>query len=998
MARKARHRISYVLPLPNSTGGHRLGVNSLAVDNDRSILYSGGRDGLICAWDVLPHRSETSEDDHQNHVSKQGTTRRAQVEAHTHWINDIALADNGSVLVSASSDLTVKAWRPSAEVQTTPETIGVHRDYVKCLATPDANATWVASGGLDHRVCLWDLQGGGQILEIDTTNEEKTAKGSVYAIGMGGGILASGGPESIVRVWDPRSGRRVTKFVGHTDNIRDILVSDYSDVIMTASSDQTVKVWSLTAGRCMHTFTMHADSVWSLHSDHPRLSVFYSSDRSGLVAKTTTLGTADVDEGRCVAICQEHGAVNKVVGTGTDVWTATLSSSINRWADIDIAANYPAQSLSRRFRPSSVGERSRTASSPKQDTFSPTSGPSEDPIPLRSVLHLSNLSFYPSFHQVNTDVNNTENTNTLSAGPQDSNDADFDVVTPLRSVPQESIDGQNGLIKHVMLNDRRRVLTQDTTGEVMMWDLVKCEPVQSYGRCDLDKVVEKVNTAESVANWCTVDTRTGRLACVLEEKHCFDGEMYADELPNSEGIEFREDQRINLGKWVLRYLFSALIDEEIRRDDAFRSTLISAQRSEAVRSPRMDAPRSIQLPSTLFPGWPSPANDTPGMTPRAVNGSYIPPTPGMAIGAATPAPQPRLAAPTDHQPLPSTDRSSPENKPSQYDLSRTSSERTGDYFSSVPEPPLARELAKINLSATTSRSQDNQSVSSSSEPDKEKETQGKEAAGSRFGMKFRMPFASKKLSRTTTADSSKPTMTVANEQAEVSEDSASTDGGGGEAVIEDNFFGVVQTIREAYIAWSKDPTGHSSMPAHITPSLPTETPVLKLPPATGIIIQEDRPDSGGIVDLYRGTVASMGEEADLIEKVAPVWLGDLLLRNHIPLKEVPKISFVLQPLDDSLPSIASPDGNVRLNANRMLRTRKILSYVAERLEPLPSGPVEGGRGEMKVEDYMELYCQNQLLHPKVTLATVRAHIWKGGGDVLLHYKAKTIDGGGPVAE
>ncbi len=406
-------------------------------------------------------------------MSKQGTTRRAQFQAHTHWINDITLAQSGSVLVSASSDLTVKAWRPSAEDETPPVTIGAHRDYVKCLATPDSNATWVVSGGLDHRVCLWDLQGGGQILEIDVAAEEKTVKGSVYAIGMGGGILASGGPESIVRVWDPRSGRRVTKFVGHTDNIRDILVSDYSDVIMTASSDQTVKVWSLTAGRCMHTFTMHADSVWSLHSDHPRLGIFYSSDRSGLVAKTTTLGTADVDEGLCVAVCQEHGAVNKVVGTGTDVWTATLSSSINRWADIDIAANYPVQSLPRRFRPSSAGARSRTASSPRQDTFSPTPGPSRDQIPLQSVLRLSNLAPFPSFHLVPTDANNAETTNSLATGAPANIDADADIVMPLRSVPKESIEGQNGLIKHVMLNDRRRVLTQDTTGEVMMWDLVK---------------------------------------------------------------------------------------------------------------------------------------------------------------------------------------------------------------------------------------------------------------------------------------------------------------------------------------------------------------------------------------------------------------------------------------------------------------------------------------------------------------------------------------------
>lgn len=48
---------------------------------------------------------------------------------------------------------------------------------------------------------------------------------------------------------------------------------------------------------------------------------------------------------------------------------------------------------------------------------------------------------------------------------------------------------------------------------------------------------------EAVAPWCSIDTRTGRLAVVLEEYNCFDAEMYADELQLEEHIEFREDQR-----------------------------------------------------------------------------------------------------------------------------------------------------------------------------------------------------------------------------------------------------------------------------------------------------------------------------------------------------------------------------------------------------------------------------------------------------------------------
>jgi len=51
---------------------------------------------------------------------------------------------------------------------------------------------------------------------------------------------------------------------------------------------------------------------------------------------------------------------------------------------------------------------------------------------------------------------------------------------------------------------------------------------------------------DSVANWCQVDTRTGRLAVILEENYCFDAETYADELKFDEEAGFREDQRSEL--------------------------------------------------------------------------------------------------------------------------------------------------------------------------------------------------------------------------------------------------------------------------------------------------------------------------------------------------------------------------------------------------------------------------------------------------------------------
>ena len=59
----------------------------------------------------------------------------------------------------------------------------------------------------------------------------------------------------------------------------------------------------------------------------------------------------------------------------------------------------------------------------------------------------------------------------------------------------------------------------------------------------MDDVELEVNTTESVAHWCTIDIRTGRLSVILEPGRCFDAEIYADEAQLADYSQIREDQR-----------------------------------------------------------------------------------------------------------------------------------------------------------------------------------------------------------------------------------------------------------------------------------------------------------------------------------------------------------------------------------------------------------------------------------------------------------------------
>lgn len=81
------------------------------------------------------------------------------------------------LVVSASSDRTIKAWRPYSENSKTVHTIGTHTDYAKCL-TYASQPGWVASGGLDKKINIWDISQSKAVVSIDAGPSNHYADGT----------------------------------------------------------------------------------------------------------------------------------------------------------------------------------------------------------------------------------------------------------------------------------------------------------------------------------------------------------------------------------------------------------------------------------------------------------------------------------------------------------------------------------------------------------------------------------------------------------------------------------------------------------------------------------------------------------------------------------------------------------------------------------------------------------------------------------------------------
>ncbi|TPX70229.1 hypothetical protein SpCBS45565_g01958 [Spizellomyces sp. 'palustris'] len=903
-------------------------------------------------------------------------TLRRSFQHHSDWVNDIVLCNHNQHLLSASNDRTI--YVTSTTAPSSPIMIGHHSDYVKCLAY-SKHRGWVASGGLDHRILLWDLgegrghQGG---LSVSDTAEvvlnETSPKTSVYALACNpaGNVLVSGSPDKIVRVWDFAQGKNVMRLTGHTENIRSALVSDDGKWVLSASSDATIKLWSLAMPhRPMVTYTHYEDSVYCLYSSHPDLDTFWAGGRDGWVTKlsrrrmveSSALSSRSVDDELvdCVAICKETGPVNKIVAINDMyIWTATAGSSVKRWRDV------PFQHV-QLAKPGMV-----------HDTTDET-----DPviIPLNAIIRpptaLDDAASMRSYRPFSTYSVDTFATGGVSLIPLRGEEEEEPPIEPAWKEPDGIVQGAPGISKCIILNNRRHIITLDTEGEVAMWDIIQCVKLKNFGKLDFEEVVKRTNTVEWVANWCSVDTHNGVLTIHLDESKCYDAEVYHDECGVSAKAP-NEEQRVNLGKWVLTYLFRNFINAWYSP----RRSSLDPTGASPPRPPDNERPSTISMPSQTFEGDLLRVH----MTPSVVSPTIMEATTGYFDGESmrksvdtvgsvsasltTESMKSVRSEPVLSIPLP------PESVPPPAAFSAANSLTS---LSSIPSTDLGPKSAPPDMEALPTPNP----PSPPSRPSTPPSVPPSPSAGDRT-QSFMDKFKFHVRRRTSSSKSEefehgkkKGIDRNGSKGSRMGSAKREDEGENGDYRDQDE-----RPPRETLPALPHPPLRTDSITSHINT---TETPPLRLPPALPVLISiEESSEAATYLDIYRGMVGAMGwvEELTRVEKSLPPWVFETVVEGKpLTIKENSKLSFGLSPMDNME---ELPGGNPRLSANRMLRIRKLSAYVIERLGlDVPSG--------LKPEEFVQIWCGEECLQPDMTLATVRHCVWKGGGEVGLKYRMKT---------
>lgn len=548
----------------------------------------------------------------------------------------------------------------------------------------------------------------------------------------------------------------------------------------------------------------------------------------------------------------------------------------------------------------------------------------------------------------------------------DSDSDDDTPAVPVFQEPEETIVGKVGIVNIFLCNDKRRVISEDADGVVTMWDITKCRKLRSWAPEPsmnstgaaaaagpslylsddtgvksknplFQQVVAQENTVEFAGTWCFLDNKTGAITVHLEENRCFDAEAYWDELVLPPIPEMREEMRVNIGKWVLAYLFQnfrhGCLYPNMPRPVQPRLTFSGSvdtfddDRSEASGAIAFDSSSVASSGAILSEG----VQMTRSATDISMSSNGIPASSASVSPVAIPASsvQQAVVLPGNKGALASSP-SLMEGTSSSSDFQNTS---PAPNATAVPQSP----------------------------------------GGNSFMDRLKLHMRKRTTSNTDSKSDAKSPR------------------------------GSVKAAGGSMLEGNSSPGSSANMePQHPSDVNYRDAPPLELPPDVPVIVSvEESSEASSFLDLYRGTVYSMGnlDEIERLKQVIPTWVYEFTVEGKANVKEAQKMSFQLFAYPDSgLPEL--PSGNNRLSANRMLRIRKLLGYVTEKLELDPSNPRNaaarylppgvvasgGGAGALKPEVWLEMWVGDKQLTPKTTLATIRNYYWKTGGDVILHYR------------
>mgnify|MGYP001463936543 CR=1 FL=1 len=266
-----------VSPQITSIAAHDGGATLLRYSAEGNRIFSTGADATLKIWSAnnlslvrtIPleagpatalaiHGDSALTGHADGHITLWDTPtarKRASYRRNEADVWSLAFAGDSMHFLAATHDWKVTLWDASRE--TAPlHVFDGHENAVQALAYAPAGSL-VASGGADRTVKLWNLSNLNLVRTYRGARDFITS----VAISPDGKLIAAASLDGSFRVWSTSSRSQRRRFAGHTGAINQIAFAPDSRHLVSAGSDGTVRLWDVERRRAIRAYTGHQGEV-----------------------------------------------------------------------------------------------------------------------------------------------------------------------------------------------------------------------------------------------------------------------------------------------------------------------------------------------------------------------------------------------------------------------------------------------------------------------------------------------------------------------------------------------------------------------------------------------------------------------------------------------------------------------------------------------------------------------------------------------------------------
>jgi len=293
--------------------GHQESVQSAEFTNDGTMIISASHDNTVKLWDIASRKalktfrghdswvqSATLLNDgkwilsasHDAHLKLWNIANYAEIRTlkgrvlaqHVDAVLDVSFSNDGKQLVTASRDKTAISWDVATGQAEKEFTEGHSFLASNAIFLPDRKH--LATAAVDNSVRIWDIQTGTEHKRF-----EHTGRSAAIDVSADSRLLLTGSDKKTVCIWDLETGKRINELQGHQSEVSAVAFSPDMRFCVSGDARGRCMLWDVTTGALLHKLEGHTRRISSIK--------FLPDGKTVLTASgDNTVGNWDVATGK----------------------------------------------------------------------------------------------------------------------------------------------------------------------------------------------------------------------------------------------------------------------------------------------------------------------------------------------------------------------------------------------------------------------------------------------------------------------------------------------------------------------------------------------------------------------------------------------------------------------------------------------------------------------------------------------------------------------------